>query len=690
MLQINKVFEFDGRLYRALSITSSNVRWIEIYNDKALPEEITRLEFEELHSNNEIIAANDPFTKGAVSASEAALNRRDKSFALIESIINSEDIFHPPLRSKLVNEIVNKKLATKKTVYRLLRAYWQKGQSIDALTPRFGERGGRGELRSNINKPGRTPLYSDAKGTIVNEDIKKLFHKTISQDLLIKKPKSQLDAYLEFKESFAKSYPDVSDEDYPTLRQFTYYYQRNYRAETRLKSQTSLVNYQKDHRPLKSTSTANALGPGSRYEIDATIADIYLVSEDNRQNIVGRPTVYFVIDVFSRMVVGMYIGYDNPSYVVAMQAIVTACTDKNKLCRQAGIDIDESDWPVCGLPDAILADRGELLGHQIEALTLGFGVRIENAPPRRGDAKGIVERAFRTVQDKFKPYLPGIVKGARIKKHGESDYRAEAKMTVKEFTQIILRIVIHHNNYKQIPTYDPDEAMPAYIPRIPRDIWNWGVQNKTGMLRAADLESLRIGMLPRKSATLSERGLKVWGVDYTSSEIFQSGWLVRYSGHARPKGLEVAYDPDNADFVYLFTDNSKREYWRCQITDRCRRFRGMTFWKVWELQYLEKTTQKDYQSREYQKQAELNKFIEETKKRAEKEFGSLDIDKSNQQRIKDIKVNNMLAIEQERLSRGKVDKPNKTKATVISLHSEEDDYDYPSFVPSLFDDEPDQ
>ena len=61
MLQINKVFEFDGRLYRVLSITSSNVMWIEIYNDKALPEEITRLEFEELHSNNEIIAAKAGF-----------------------------------------------------------------------------------------------------------------------------------------------------------------------------------------------------------------------------------------------------------------------------------------------------------------------------------------------------------------------------------------------------------------------------------------------------------------------------------------------------------------------------------------------------------------------------------------------------------------------------------------------------
>ncbi len=36
------------------------------------------------------------------------------------------------------------------------------------------------------------------------------------------------------------------------------------------------------------------------------------------------------------------------------------------------------DWPCIGLPDAILADRGELLGHQIEALEYKFSIRIEN------------------------------------------------------------------------------------------------------------------------------------------------------------------------------------------------------------------------------------------------------------------------------------------------------------------------
>ncbi|MCO7034779.1 DDE-type integrase/transposase/recombinase, partial [Vibrio paracholerae] len=158
--------------------------------------------------------------------------------------------------------------------------------------------------------------------------------------------------------------------------------------------------------------------PGSRFEIDATIADIYLVSDSNRSWIVGRPVVYVVVDVFSRLIVGLYIGFENPSYVAAIQALQTAMTDKVALCHQYGIEIEAQDWPAIGLPDAILADRGELLGSQIESLEKSFSVRVENTPPYRGDAKGIVERNFKTIQADFTPFAPGVVTGTMVKKRG--------------------------------------------------------------------------------------------------------------------------------------------------------------------------------------------------------------------------------------------------------------------------------
>ena len=123
-------------------------------------------------------------------------------------------------------------------------------------------------------------------------------------------------------------------------------------------------------------------------------------------------------------------------------------------------EIIADQWPTVGIPDAILADRGELLGHQIESLEKAFGVRIENTPPYRGDAKGIVERYFRTLQAEFKPFAPGVVTGTRVRKRGGKDYRLDATLTLDDFTRIMLASILHRNQYAVLPKYDRDADMP--------------------------------------------------------------------------------------------------------------------------------------------------------------------------------------------------------------------------------------
>ena len=213
--------------------------------------------------------------------------------------------------------------------------------------------------------------------------------------LLTDKKHSFAYALRKFQSLYQTHYPDVPESEIPTNWQMMHFYKREYGQVEKIRGRSTKIAYAKDVRPLTSTANTQVLGPGSRYEIDATIADIYLASDSERANIVGRPVVYMVIDVFSRMVAGFYVGFENPSYVAAMQALVMAMTDKVEYCKKYGIAIKEQDWPVVGLPDAVLADRGELLGYQIESLERNFSVRIENTPPYRGDAKEIyLERLF--------------------------------------------------------------------------------------------------------------------------------------------------------------------------------------------------------------------------------------------------------------------------------------------------------
>lgn len=281
-----------------------------------------------------------------------------------------------------------------------------------------------------------------------------------------------------------------------------------------------------------------------------------------------------VVDVYSRLIAGFYVGFENPSYVTAMLALVNAMIDKSQICQSFGYDIEPEDWPSIGLPDAILADRGELLGHQIEYLEQAFGVRIENTPPYRGDAKGIVERHFRTIQADFKPFAPGVVAGTTIKKRGGKDYRLDATLTLDEFTKIIIGSILHRNQSSVLVKYDRDPDMPDTLAPVPINIWQWGIQNRSGRLRNTSESALKLALLPRQKVTLSDYGIQCFGAFYTCRELLASGWLHR-TGQQRPGPFMAAYDPAVTDIIYVFPDATKSDYWECSLTDRSREFRGL-------------------------------------------------------------------------------------------------------------------
>ncbi len=209
------------------------------------------------------------------------------------------------------------------------------------------------------------------------------------------------------------------------------------------------------------------MGPGSKYQIDATVGDIYLVSQFDRSNIIGRPVMYFMTDVFSRMVTGMYIGLEGPSWIGAMMAIANAASDKVAYCREYGISIAEEEWPCHHIPAVILGDRGEMESKNADNLVSMLGVRIENAPPYRADLKGIIEQHFRTINFNATVFLPGRVKPDMAERGGK-DYRLDAKLDIRQFTAIIIKCVLYYNNSHYMESFEKSgRMMEAGVESIP-------------------------------------------------------------------------------------------------------------------------------------------------------------------------------------------------------------------------------
>jgi hypothetical protein len=697
MLQINDVLQYGSARYRILEVTSEGYLWISIDTDKGFPEQILETEIEEALLSSELRIIDDPYSDLTLiipPPESVAKETRDKRLELIADLVSTPEIYIKRLRGPLVRKIAERNDVAIKTIYSLLRKYWQRGSTPNALLPDYDKSGGPGKKRIAGNtKLGRPRTTTPGDGVIIDVEIERMFRVVLDQHYLSEKKHSLAFAHRRFEDMYETSHRHIEKEDYPTLAQLRYFYEREYANEETIRKRAGKIKFRKDIRQLHSTVAANLHGPGAIYEIDATIADIYLVSSDRRE-IIGRPTIYVVVDAYSRLIVGFYIGLENPSYITAMLALKIAIIDKEQLFKPLPIAYSSEDWPAIGLPDAILADKGELMSHQAEFLENAFNVRFDTTPSYRGDAKGVVERNFRTLQADFKKITPGVVEKTKIKKEGGKDYRLESALTLSDFTTIIVSSIIYRNRYSVLENYDREYQMPTDMPSVPINIWNWGIQHKSGRLRAVNEDSVRIALLPRKEVTISDYGIRFFGAYYSSAELVQSGWLLRTE--RKPSGsFLAAYDPVSVDRIFFFPEPGKNNYWECFLSDRSREFRGITLWEmVARIREVRNTNAKAKVSAR-QKKRELEKLIQETIKGAvEQRPNNSDLSKreriSRIPNVREIELNKERAARKEKSTKKATD-DNQTEIIQFPRDEpedvEDDDASFPDLSDILFEDD---
>lgn len=91
-----------------------------------------------------------------------------------------------------------------------------------------------------------------------------------------------------------------------------------------------------------------------RVEVDHIILDIMVFNENTKQ-VDGRPTLTALIDVYSRMILGIEIGFQPPSQLSVMRALKNAILPKNIKREEK---LDKHDWPAYGIPITFVCDNG--------------------------------------------------------------------------------------------------------------------------------------------------------------------------------------------------------------------------------------------------------------------------------------------------------------------------------------------
>jgi hypothetical protein len=256
----------------------------------------------------------------------------------------------------------------------------------------------------------------------------------------------------------------------------------------------------------------------------------------------------------------------------------------------------------------LLGDRGELLSKNADTLVNMFGIRIVNAPPYRADLKGIIEQHFRTINTNAVALLPGSVK-PDMSKRGGHDYRLDATLNVRSLTEIIIRCVLYYNRFQYMASFEKSAAMMAAgVDAIPIKLWEWGIENYSGALRAVPEEIVRFAVLPTANATVTEKGIRFKGLYYACDRAKSEMWFEK----ARAKKywpVTVSYDTREMTNIYVWNSGSKT-YDVCYLLDWNSKNAGKTLAEIEYEQQKERLAGKHLKAAAMEAKVNLNAEID--------------------------------------------------------------------------------
>jgi hypothetical protein len=592
-----------------------------------------------MHAGRLRVLDNDPYACQLhvdPTAKARHLRRAEAAMRLIQPIIDAPDggVFLPEVRGPLVAMAVKEHNVSRKRIYQYLGRWMRGGMTEYAVYARYFECGARGkERKAGLAKRGRPRELSSgptkSPGVNVDADMRDKLQTGYRMFVLKERGKGghptkkgfEMTLMRFFATSAALKHGVVTPvlpvaDRLPTLRQFIYWGTKGLDERERLLRLHGERRFALRYRPVLGDSTLTAIGPGSVYQFDSTIPDLWIVSALLRSRRLGRPVLYLVIDVFSRMVVGFYIGLENASLLAAGLALENAFGYKQEYCASVGIEIAPDEWPCKGLPESIFADRGELEGPAADHLVKALSCRLSNAPPYRADAKGIVERGFRTLNDLAIHWQPGAV--FKPWERGEHDPRLDACLTLHEFRQLVVYAVLFHNR-SLLSGYrlQPDMIADQVVAR-PIDLWAWGVVNRTGHLRTMDPSVVRLHCLPGGKATVTARGIRFNGLFYSCPLALRERWF-ETARASKTWCVDVAFDPRCVDQIYLRSPDT-RVVETCRLVDAEQRFLSRTWDEVNDFIISQKGQQQEMRSEQLQGavdlQAQAQAIVDKARKEA--------------------------------------------------------------------------
>ena len=502
---------------------------------------------------------------------------------LIEPLANDPNVFWRHLRGPLVAARSKATGASKQTIMACLRLYWRGGMSRDALLPEFRKCGissvstSAGKVRgaNTTRRLYEKFHFSDADKQKVLRLATREYNKGKTRTGVTIYRRVILSLYT-FSDADGKTTQRPLGER-PSYAQVMYLLGTTLTLEKTLRRKHGDDKFENDFRPKTGSARVYAGGVGQYFEIDSTITDIWLCAESDAATVIGKATLYLIVDRFSRLIVGFYLTLDKPSWATAMEAMLSVVADKRELCERWGFDYLEEDWPAHGIwPAFWVADRGtEFICHASDAVVEGVEGGLINAPPRRPVFKGGVECAFKLSHVQLKDTVGGYTPPADFGKRQTSDHKSEATRTLRSLGNEILHFIRFNNHRVHKGIKLPAEDVYLKFQPIPAKIWKTDYEDRAGGLSKFSEDYMRFKLLPKAKATVTKRGILFNGVLYQPERRFKDDWLLRATRGTFE--VDATYERRLIDAIYLHDDKDPTRWMTVHLSEQFISYAGLSW-----------------------------------------------------------------------------------------------------------------
>ena len=533
-------------------------------------------------------------------ASDASIKKAKALWLKIEDIIGRRELYEPGPRWELVTQHAKVVGCSPNTLLRALRLYWQGGQTQDALlgqvrnkAPADAESIQTEEAKLERCRRGRPSTKPGSANYYCNAIDHQNFKQAIEQFWLKDERKTLADT-LQYVREHHYSYLDGNGRRYlrpagehPTIRQLSSYLRKHYSLQFQLRCRKGDKAFERDHRAIRGTVEDNCWGVAQVYEMDATIVDVTLVSSLSREDIVGRPTLYIIVDRKSRLIVGWYIGFENPCWSAALHALFSIAEDKEALCIRLGIPYDPSDWIATGIfPQHLWLDRGESMSREAEKLARGINVTVTNVPSCRPDWKAVVESRFALTHKAIIDIVPGHNPSANAIKRRSVDYSREAALTLEEFEKVLVMMFITYNRTIQKSFELSRDEIASRVEPSPIALFKHGLATRAGQLAKYTSDSVRLALLPSDAASVNEYGIWVNGMCYQpAAGVNKNSWFVE--GRKAVGAVSVSFDRRRANILYVHDRDEPKGYFIAELARHSKKYAQMSVAEAVLVQKLE-------------------------------------------------------------------------------------------------------